>query len=93
MNTEVMFSSKTDQWATPEDFFTELNKEFNFTLDPCADEYNHKCAKYFTASQNGLVQNWGGTESFAIRHMEGISAYGLRSLLKKDTRKTPLFVC
>ena len=24
MNTEVMFSSKTDQWATPQDFLTNL---------------------------------------------------------------------
>ena len=60
MNTEVMFSSKTDQWATPARLFNELNAEFNFTLDPCADEYNHKCAKYFTKEQDGLVQDWSG---------------------------------
>lgn len=34
----VHFSSKTDQWSTPQDFFDELNKQFNFTLDPCADK-------------------------------------------------------
>lgn len=28
MNTEVMFSSKTDQWSTPQDFFDKLNEEF-----------------------------------------------------------------
>lgn len=60
MNTEVMFSSKTDQWATPQDFFDELNQEFNFNLDPCADETNHKCDTYFNKSQDGLRQNWGG---------------------------------
>lgn len=60
MNTEVMFSSATDQWATPQTFFDELNKEFAFTLDPCADEFNHKCNKYFTKEINGLNQNWGG---------------------------------
>ena len=37
MNTEVMFSSKTDSWATPADFFRELDEEFHFNLDPCAD--------------------------------------------------------
>lgn len=58
MNTEVMFSSQTDQWATPQKFFDELNSEFNFTLDPCADEFNHKCSKYFTKEQDGLVQSW-----------------------------------
>ena len=58
MNTELMFSSKTDQWATPQDFFDKLNEEFHFTLDPCADEFNHKCQKYFTEQQNGLLQDW-----------------------------------
>ena len=60
MNTDVMFSSKTDAWATPPAFFRELDEEFNFNLDPCADEYNHKCDKYFTVKENGLLQDWGG---------------------------------
>lgn len=59
MNTEVMFSSQTDQWATPQDFFDKLNEEFHFTLDPCADEFNHKCEKYYTEEQDGLSQSWG----------------------------------
>lgn len=64
MKTDVMFSSNTDQWATPQSFFDELNKEFKFTLDPCADENNHKCDKYFTKEQNGLKQDWGGEVVF-----------------------------
>lgn len=64
MNTEVMFSSQTDQWATPQDFFDELNKEFHFTLDPCADEFNHKCEKYYTKEQDGLMQSWEGETVF-----------------------------
>ena len=64
MNTELMFSSKTDQWATPQDFFDKLNEEFNFNLDPCADEANHKCERYFTREQDGLLQDWGGSTVF-----------------------------
>lgn len=64
MNTDVIFSSKTDQWATPQWFFDELNKEFNFTLDPCADETNHKCEKYFTKEDNGLSKDWGERNCF-----------------------------
>jgi site-specific DNA-methyltransferase (adenine-specific) len=41
-------------------FFNQLNKEFNFTLDPCANENNHKCNKYYTKEQDGLKQNWEG---------------------------------
>lgn len=59
-----MFSSKTDQWATPQDFFDKLNEEFNFTLDPCADEFNHKCDTYFTVDDDGLKQDWSGNTVF-----------------------------
>ena len=60
MNTELMFSSKSDIWATPKDFFNSLNAEFNFTLDPCALTENAKCKKFYTPEQNGLNQDWSG---------------------------------
>lgn len=53
-----LFSSKTNEWATPKLFFEELNKEFNFTLDPCATDENHKCEKYYTIKEDGLLQDW-----------------------------------
>ena len=62
MNADVMFSSKTDNWATPPEFFKELDKEFHFNLDPAADEFNHKCDRYFTIAENGLLEDWGGGE-------------------------------
>ena len=60
MKTELFFSCQTDQWETPQDFFDQLDKEFHFTLDPCADETNHKCERYFTKEQDGLKQDWSG---------------------------------
>ena len=56
-----MFSSATDEWATPQAFFDDLNGEFHFTLDPAANEANHKCETFFTKEQNGLACPWGGT--------------------------------
>lgn len=56
----VLFSSASDIWATPQDLFDELNKEFGFNLDPCALPDNAKCEKYFTPEINGLSQCWGG---------------------------------
>lgn len=64
MNNELMFSSNKDNWSTPQEFFNTLNEEFRFTLDPCSDESNHKCSKYFTKSDNGLMQDWGGEVVF-----------------------------
>ena len=60
MNKEVMFSSATDNWETPQDFFDKLNSEFHFDLDVCADEINHKCDKYYTKQQDGLTMPWKG---------------------------------
>lgn len=59
-NKSVLFSSKSDEWSTPQWLFDELNAEFHFTLDACATEENHKCDKYYTKKQDGLKQNWGG---------------------------------
>lgn len=56
-----LFTSQTDLWATPQDFFDKLNKEFKFELDVCAIEENAKCEKYFTPEVDGLKQEWNGT--------------------------------
>ena len=53
-----MFSSKSDNWATPQSFFDELNKEFNFIIDVCADETNHKCEIYYNKVVDGLTKEW-----------------------------------
>ncbi len=60
MRGSVHFSSATDIWATPQEFFDGLNQEFAFTLDVCATKENAKCARYFTREQDGLAQEWGG---------------------------------
>ncbi len=59
-----LFSSTTDEWATPQGFFDELNEEFRFTLDPAASKNNHKCETFFTKEQNGLNRPWGGYTVF-----------------------------
>ena len=64
MNTELMFSSKTDNWSTPQDFYNKLNDEFQFTLDPCASNENAKCKKYYTEEENGLIQDWSNEVVF-----------------------------
>lgn len=60
MNTNVFFSSASDLWSTPQDFFNTLDAEFHFTLDPCSTHENAKCTKHYTAEENGLAQTWGG---------------------------------
>lgn len=57
---EGMFSSDTCEWETPQVLFDELNRVFNFTLDPCASPENAKCRSFYTVVDNGLERDWGG---------------------------------
>lgn len=59
MISETLYSSRTEDWATPQDFYDKLNEEFNFTLDPCCTHENAKCEKHFTKEEDGLTQDWG----------------------------------
>jgi phage N-6-adenine-methyltransferase len=60
MNNDLMFSSKTDVWSTPIDFFQALDKVFHFTTDVAALPENAKCAHYYTPEMDGLKQEWTG---------------------------------
>ena len=89
-NIDVMYSSKSNEWATPQDFFNRLNEEFHFNLDPCATDENHKCPTYFTKETDGLKQNWGGTAYSAIHHTAERFLHGLRNVIGKVKRIIPL---
>lgn len=60
MRTDVMFSSATDLWSTPQDFFDKLNAVFCFETDVCALPENAKCSRFYTPEQDGLAQEWTG---------------------------------
>ena len=61
MVSDCIFSSKTDNWETPQDLFDELDREFHFTLDACATECNAKVSRFFSPEDDGLKQTWSGT--------------------------------
>ena len=60
----VWHSKKSDEHPTPQWLFDALNREFGFTLDPCATFENAKCGKFYTQSENGLLKSWGGEVVF-----------------------------
>lgn len=60
----ALFSSNSNEWATPQKVFDQLNEEFHFDLDPCSTHQNAKCTKHFTIQENGLNQSWGGYSVF-----------------------------
>jgi len=59
----ALFSSKSDEWSTPQDIFDNLDAEFHFNLDPCSTHENCKCENHYTKEDNGLKHSWGGVLS------------------------------
>lgn len=58
-NTLSFTCSKSMKYLrTPVDIWTDLSKEFNFTLDACASDNNHLLPKYYTIEQDALKQDW-----------------------------------
>lgn len=88
MLNNALFSSKSDEWATPQEIFDELNREFDFNLDPCATEQNHKTPIYYTAEVDGLVKNWGGCRVFVNPPYSNIGEWVKKSFYEAQKDKT-----
>jgi phage N-6-adenine-methyltransferase len=55
----VLFSSDSEEWATPRALFERLDRRYHFTLDPCATHEKALCPVYFIREVDGLKQDWG----------------------------------
>ena len=60
----ALYSSRSEEWATPWELYEVLNREFHFSLDPCATRLNAKCPKFFSKTGDGLKQDWSGDRVF-----------------------------
>ncbi len=63
-NLKVHFSSQKQDWETPQDFFNEVDQEFDFVWDLAATQSNTKVAGcYYDEHDNSLSQVWHTTAS------------------------------
>ena len=83
------FSSKSDQWDTPQDFYDKLDSIFGFTLDPCSSDTNHKTEYYFTIKDDGLTRSWDGERVF----MNPPYGREIGKWVKKASEANALVVC
>lgn len=60
----VHYSSASNEWETPQHIFDILDREFAFTLDPCATAENAKCKKFYTLADDGLSKLWASERVF-----------------------------
>ncbi|WP_082556019.1 DNA N-6-adenine-methyltransferase [Aeromicrobium sp. Root472D3] len=60
----ALYSSATDNWPTPQDFYDRLDAEFNFALDVCSSKANHKAPVFYALDhdnpnfRDGLAGDW-----------------------------------
>jgi site-specific DNA-methyltransferase (adenine-specific) len=91
---KVLMSSNSDEWTTPDDLFKELNRNFSFTLDTATNGENSKCDKFFTPSENGLIQSWEGERTFTNPPHSIISDWVKKNYeeSKKDTQPKVMLI-
>ena len=88
-----LFSSNTNEWATPQKVFDELDAEFHFDLDPCSTHENAKCERHFTIEDDGLAQDWGGQKCSAIRRMRVRLGSGSRNATRSQRNQIHWSLC
>lgn len=51
----ALYSSRSEEWATPQAFFDKLNAEFHFDLDAAATRENAKCPVFIDKAVDALA--------------------------------------
>ena len=58
-------AGRNDAYGTPQALFDSLDEEVGgFDVDAAANHENHKCERYWTVEEDGLVQDWSGRKVF-----------------------------
>lgn len=73
----VLFSSASDEWATPREVYDALNAEFGFVDDPCP----------LGGSVNGLMREWR-SPCFVNPPYSDVLAWMEKAKLEADAGKT-----
>lgn len=72
---QTLFSSATDEWATPRGLLEVIRQEYPITLDVCANADNAVCANYYGKEADGLAQPWRGVCWMNPPYGRGIGAW------------------
>lgn len=51
-------TTKKDNYETPPELFSAINRVFRFSVDAAASEENHLCRNYFTEERSALEIQW-----------------------------------
>jgi phage N-6-adenine-methyltransferase len=92
MLSPALLTSRSVEWTTPQAFFEVLDRQFHFTLDPCATSANAKCKRYFTKAHDGLAQPWTGRVFMNPPYGRGIGKW-VKKAYEESQHNAELVVC
>jgi phage N-6-adenine-methyltransferase len=88
-----MCSSKSDEWPTSPADFARWNAVYNLNLDACASAENAKCARFFTAEDDGLSQRWTGRVWMNPPYGRGIDKWMKKAYESAKSGDAEIAVC
>ena len=91
-NLKPLFSSNSDEWDTPDDFFKKLNEKYKFTLDPCANNKNKKAKLFYTKEEDGLTKDWEGHSVFMNPPYSNIKNW-IKKAFEEGSKDNTIVVC
>lgn len=94
MNTNLHFSSASDEHSTPIEFFSDCQQTYGpFDLDPCATAKNAKAPAFFTRKDNGLDKMWFGRVWMNPPYGRTIGLWMQKALRESRRPEVELVVC
>ncbi len=93
MKNAVLFSSKSEEWETPQHLFDRLNAIYQFKLDACATARNAKCPVFFSKEENSLEQDWAPFGRIWLNPPYGRAIAQFMRKALEESRKGCLVVC
>lgn len=91
-NLEPLLSSKSEDWATPDDLYNTLDDIFGFELDVAASHENAKCPRYFTKEDDALTKDWDCSTAFC-NPPYGSKIAGFMQKAYEESQKGTTVVC
>ena len=87
MINKALFSSDSAEWETPQDLFDELNEEFKFTIDVCANDDNYKVVPHYSKLNDAFDNNWKEDSSNDWKWMNPPYGREIKDWIKKASEE------
>lgn len=89
-----MFTSKIEDYGTPQKLFDQLSRELGpFDLDPCATRKNSKCKIFYTKKEDGLKKDWSWADKVFMNPPYGKNIRAWMEKALSSSRNGTYVVC